>query len=354
MEKQDRKVWTEEVNLIQEDEILTHLIEIHGEKAWTIVSKELKKTHNFIKTGKQCRERWNNNLSPNITKDNWTAQEEKILFDMHKVHGNKWSVIAAEIKGRTDNSTKNHFYSIVRKNLRRFNKTQPSHKKINGNLQELLVDPEISKILLKKPRHYTRKNSNKKNSSKDLKPVIDLNLTKKTMNNSLKTKQKATINIRRSSTDSLKPLNLSGSTTSSRRQSMKYEDLTLDSHFLMPMNFDVPSNNLNSFEFISPKNLHDPLNVSPMNYSMSSCRSSNRSFSFKSVEGVNFSRKSSRNNTNESCIVRSDSRKNSQNSSSGKSFYEEGNSEYRRKMLANPEVLPEYSLMDTFQFKRSP
>ena len=179
MEKSDRKVWTEEVLFIQEDIILACLIGTHGEKCWSVVSKELKQQHGFVKSGKQCRERWNNNLSPNVVKDDWTAKEEKILFDLHKIHGNKWSVIAAELKGRTDNSTKNHFYSIVRKNLRRFNKTQPANKKINGNIQDLLLDSAISKILLKRPRHYTRKDSKKTNMKKKDKTNPEITLNKR-------------------------------------------------------------------------------------------------------------------------------------------------------------------------------
>ena len=44
------------------------------------------------------------------------------MFDQHKLHGNKWTVIAETIPGRTDNSIKNHFYSTIRRCLRRMSK----------------------------------------------------------------------------------------------------------------------------------------------------------------------------------------------------------------------------------------
>lgn len=58
--------------------------------------------------------------------------------------------------GRTDNSIKNHFYSTVRRNLRRYNKKVSEEQKIHGSVQELIKDPDMLKILLV---HSERKKS---------------------------------------------------------------------------------------------------------------------------------------------------------------------------------------------------
>ena len=66
--------------------------------------------------------RWYNQLSPCITKSAWTTEEENILFASHSKLGNRWKDIARALPGRTDNSVKNHFYSTVRRALRRLDK----------------------------------------------------------------------------------------------------------------------------------------------------------------------------------------------------------------------------------------
>ena len=172
-----------------------------------------------------------------------------------------------------------------------------------------------------------------------------------------KTNMKATINIRRNSTDSLKPLNPLASNPASRRESVRYEDLSLDSHYLMPspIHFDPHSVSLSLLDIISPKNLHEHTNPSPNQVSMSSCRTNNRSFSFKSSEGSFFSRKSSRNNTNESSYARSSSRKNSLNSNAGHAGSRRAHETSTMKNFGDDEeILPSYNLMDSFQFNRSP
>ena len=61
-------------------------------------------------------------MDPQINKQDWTIEEERIIFQAHKKYGNKWADISKYLEGRTDNSVKNHFYSTLRKSLRRINK----------------------------------------------------------------------------------------------------------------------------------------------------------------------------------------------------------------------------------------
>mmetsp|Transcript_35906 Transcript_35906/g.83746 ORF Transcript_35906/g.83746 Transcript_35906/m.83746 type:complete len:144 (-) Transcript_35906:1063-1494(-) len=65
--------WTNE-----EDERMALLVREHGSKHWGLIASKL-----GGRTGKQCRERWHNQLDPFIKKDPWTQEEEKILMVRH-------------------------------------------------------------------------------------------------------------------------------------------------------------------------------------------------------------------------------------------------------------------------------
>lgn len=55
-------------------------------------------------------------------KEDWPRQDELRLFELHNQLGNKWAVIGGQLAGRTDNAVKNHFYSRLRKALKRLNR----------------------------------------------------------------------------------------------------------------------------------------------------------------------------------------------------------------------------------------
>lgn len=129
--------------------MIKNFVLTQGLKKWTKIAKAIKSELGIEgRTGKQCRERWHNHLNPEITKDDWTEEEEKKIFELQKQMGNKWSEIASLMPGRTDNAIKNCFYSAIRRNLRKYNKGKLESEKLKGSLKQLLKKPSVRTILM--------------------------------------------------------------------------------------------------------------------------------------------------------------------------------------------------------------
>ena len=105
-----RKKWCE-----AEDKILKSAVEIEKMASWELIAEKLK-AQGFPRTGKQVRERYKNQLDPNINPEPFKLEEDLLILNLFKVYGNKWAKIAKHLINRSENAVKNRFHYHLKKN----------------------------------------------------------------------------------------------------------------------------------------------------------------------------------------------------------------------------------------------
>ncbi|KAH0433522.1 hypothetical protein IEQ34_027005 [Dendrobium chrysotoxum] len=169
----------------REDALLTSYIQSHGEGNW----RSLPKLAGLLRCGKSCRLRWMNYLRPDIKRGNIGPEEEDLIIRLHRLLGNRWSLIAGRLPGRTDNEIKNYWNSHLSKKLKkqglviREATPRPKHSKSSSNNKnqgvpissrtEMIRGNNENKIYVPKPTRLTARIHVMENSSEEEKGSSD-------------------------------------------------------------------------------------------------------------------------------------------------------------------------------------
>ncbi|KAG6388856.1 hypothetical protein SASPL_150292 [Salvia splendens] len=118
----NKGAWTKE-----EDQRLISYIRAHGDGCW----RSLPKAAGLLRCGKSCRLRWINYLRPDLKRGNFTQEEDELIIKLHSLLGNKWSLIAGRLSGRTDNEIKNYWNTHIKRKLLSRGTDPQTHRPIN-------------------------------------------------------------------------------------------------------------------------------------------------------------------------------------------------------------------------------
>ncbi|KAK7374552.1 hypothetical protein VNO80_07983 [Phaseolus coccineus] len=105
-----------------EDDLLRECVQLYGEGKWHLVPGRA----GLNRCRKSCRLRWLNYLKPNIKRGDFGEDEVDLMIRLHKLLGNRWSLIAGRLPGRTSNDVKNYWNTNMRRKVH-------SHKKDDDN-----------------------------------------------------------------------------------------------------------------------------------------------------------------------------------------------------------------------------
>ncbi|MQL84596.1 hypothetical protein Taro_017096 [Colocasia esculenta] len=126
----NKGAWTKE----EDDRLIAH-IRAHGEGNW----RSLPKAAGLLRCGKSCRLRWINYLRPELKRGNFTEEEDELIIKLHSLLGNKWSMIARRLPGRTDNEIKNYWNTHIRRKLLGRGIDPSTHRPLHEPLSDITI-----------------------------------------------------------------------------------------------------------------------------------------------------------------------------------------------------------------------
>lgn len=152
----------------EEDSKICELVKQLGPRNWDLIATEVPG-----RTGRQCRDRYQNYLIPGYFNGQWTQEEDARLYMKFIQFGNKWTLMKKFFPGRTANSIKNRWnyfvcrnYESLISNQKMFNQCQNVEKIVPINQKENTYsnnDLNFEKSLVQFNSIQTLSNSNDDN-----------------------------------------------------------------------------------------------------------------------------------------------------------------------------------------------
>ncbi|KAK8888789.1 hypothetical protein M9Y10_033528 [Tritrichomonas musculus] len=120
----------------EEDQRLRMIVQRMGSKKWDQIAKYMPG-----RSGRQCRDRYQNYLIPGFFNGQWTKEEDELLIKKHNEFGSKWSKMTIFFKNRNANSIKNRWNYFLCKYAK---DNEPNENKKEKSIQSFKDDDYIA------------------------------------------------------------------------------------------------------------------------------------------------------------------------------------------------------------------
>ncbi|OIV92832.1 hypothetical protein TanjilG_00966 [Lupinus angustifolius] len=143
----------------EEDTKLKTYIEKHGTGSnWISLPQKI----GLKRCGKSCRLRWLNYLRPNIKHGGFSEEEDNVICSLYLSIGSRWSIIAAQLPGRTDNDIKNYWNTRLRKKLtgKQRKDQQAQARRVSNLKQEIKSEPEYFAGVITQTSYWPSEHNN--------------------------------------------------------------------------------------------------------------------------------------------------------------------------------------------------
>ena len=114
-----------------EDKLLKDLVERYGDSDWTLISTLMPGRNR-----RQCKDRWEQHLSPSANNKPWTAEEETLLKSLVDQYGNDWVKIARMFDGRPLPQVRNKWRTLKRRIEKGYSLEKPNLEPIQNLIKQ--------------------------------------------------------------------------------------------------------------------------------------------------------------------------------------------------------------------------
>lgn len=118
------------------DKKLMQFVKTYGTDSWEKIAKLFRN-----KSPKQCRDRWENYVNPDISKAPWSEEEDNLALKLYSEYGPKWTMVKQHFEKRTANDIRFRVLKLKRR----------EKKLINKDVDSYPVDVETRKLKFPEP-----------------------------------------------------------------------------------------------------------------------------------------------------------------------------------------------------------